>query len=231
MSALPSVRTGKTATHRVVLKTESGAVYVPHMLVIDGDYAGDPGNTNDLDVLRAGMLLGKNSTSEKYEPSIVGVTAGALAASGTTVSVSAAQAVELDRMAVVAGGYPINLTITGPPTAGGTVADETLAVSAIDTSTGALTFSACTNAYIAGSFIGLADGSQTPMFILTDGYGLKVTDENDTRIDVSPQKVVMGGVIDSSQILNWPTDTSLVAWIKEKLRDVGQGYVFDDDVP
>jgi len=136
---MPGIVSGSTIAPRRVLATEEGALYLPHSRVIDGSKARDSGNTGKLDVLRAGLLLGKITSSSKYAPSVLGIMAGAMTGAATTVSVSAAQAVEMVRRNGSAVG---TFKFTGPPTANGTVRTLSASVSAIDQTTGALTFTA-----------------------------------------------------------------------------------------
>ncbi|HUT12977.1 MAG TPA: hypothetical protein VMY42_20950 [Thermoguttaceae bacterium] len=88
-------------------------------------------------------------------------------------------------------------------------------------------------AFYAGSLIQPTDGSETPLGLLGVDSGLKVTDDDgSTNLDVECSRLIIGsgnGVVDAGQIINYPSDTSLRAWIKEKLRAAGSGYVFDDD--
>ena len=60
--------------------------------------------------------------------------------------------------------------------------------------------------------------------------GLKVTDQDSEDISVSLPELIIGGQLDASQIINWPTDTSLIAWVKAALETTGIGYTFDDDM-
>lgn len=83
--------------------------------------------------------------------------------------------------------------------------------------------------FITGSYVQPTDGSQTPRAILAESFGLKVTDENAANVDVQAAKLLIGGLIDASQVLNYPTDTALIAWGKAALRAVGGPWVFDDD--
>ena len=64
-------------------------------ILIDGTHARDPLNGTDIDVLRAGTLLGRITASGKYAPSVLGILSQAAAASATTVNVSAAVASEI----------------------------------------------------------------------------------------------------------------------------------------
>lgn len=86
--------------------------------------------------------------------------------------------------------------------------------------------------YIAGSLIQPVDGSATPLCLVNEGYGIKVTDEDAVSIDVPFPEILIGGSIRTAGIINYPYGNvqlnTLAAWIKAQLRAVGN-YVFDDD--
>lgn len=188
---------------------------------IAGASSRDPGNTGDLDVLRPGLLMGLQTSGSRYVPSIIGVTSAAQVATDTSVTIGAAQAVELVRRVGATG----TIRLVGPPTAAGTVATFTETYSAVDTTTGVVTTSALDADLISGSLVMANDGSYTPRSLIPDGYGVKVTDINGTSINV-PWVVPIAGVILASQIINWPSDTSLRAWLEAQLNAHGQ-FVFD----
>lgn len=85
------------------------------------------------------------------------------------------------------------------------------------------------NDFIIGSFVQPTDGSQTILSLINDGAGIKVTDSDDNSIDVDYAEFVIGGQIVFANIVNAPTDTSLIAYVKAALRAAGQGYAFDND--
>ncbi len=99
----PGMQALKTASQRVVFKSKFNEVYLPGGKLINGGESGDPGNTGDVRQLRAGVLMGKITTTGLFAPAIVGVTTGAYSNGGTSITVSAAQAVELDRLVGQAG--------------------------------------------------------------------------------------------------------------------------------
>lgn len=218
--------TEKTYTPRSVLAGALGAMYLPQGRIIDGSKSRDPLNTGDLDVLRNGLLMGKITSGGKYAPSVIGKTTVAYDASATantSLTVGAATAVEIVRRIGATGTFKI----TGPPTAAGTVATETLTYSAVNTTTGVITITAGNADYVAGSFVRPTDGSETILGVLDEFT--KVTDPDGTSQDTRLARLLIGGIVDASQILNWPSDASLVAWVKAQLRATGYGWVFDDD--
>lgn len=225
VNGLPGVKTTRTATPRRVLRSLDGAEFMAGGAIINGSKSRDFGNTGDLDVLRAGLLMGRLTADAKYAPVLVGVLQSSYTSGATEITVSAAQAVEIVRRVGSTG----TLKVTGPPAAAGTVATIEKAYSAINTSTGVITIADIGANMIAGAFVTANDGSETPRTILTDQWGLKVTDEDSLSVDIPFADVLIKGQIDSSQVVDWPTDTSLIAWVKAQLRAVGIGFVFDDD--
>ena len=131
----PGIGSSSTATPREVFLGEIGH-YKPGGVIIDASESRDPLNTGDLDTLRAGLLLGK-ITSGNYAPAILGVTTVAydVSAAPTSITVSAATAVELVRRKGASGTFEL----TGPPSAAGTVQTSTVTYSAVDTTTGVIT--------------------------------------------------------------------------------------------
>jgi hypothetical protein len=195
--------------------------------ILDGSKSRDPENTGDIVVVRAGRLLGKITASKKYAPATIGTLVNAEIATSTQIELSSAQATELVRRVGSTG----NIIITGPPTAGGTVANETVAYTAVDTGTGAVTCGSLSNAYIAGSFVGTDDGTRVPTIFIPDGYGVQAVDSDlTTDIDNGLPRMPIGGVVDFTQLIPAPTDTSLIQWVIDQLNATQRGrYVFDND--
>lgn len=222
----PGVTDGKTFSYRVLLKGGNG-VYLPVGIFIDGSLSRDPLHTSYLDVLRPGMILGKLSSGDLYAPAIIGVLSSAYDAQGTTtvMDLSVADAVELVRRIGTSGTF----YISGPPTASGTMAEYTaVTYSAVNTSTGVVTVTAIGADHIAGSFIQPDDGSEVMRGLINRIDGIKVTDQDDANIDPSCE-LLIGGILDSSQIIRWPSNAVLAQWIKDKLNATAAGqFVFDD---
>lgn len=208
--------------------------FIPGPVTVDGTVSADAGNTPYVWTLRAGHLLGKDTTSGKYESSIIGICGGAAigtayTSGGTTLTVSAATAVEIVRRIGSSGTF----NVIGPPSAAGTVATTLTTFSAVNTTTGAITVTSLGVNKIAGSFIAGTDGSQTPTTLVCDQYGLKIIDgQNTTRQDVYDAELFAGqGILDETKILPvWPTDTSLQSYIKNSLRTNFPGAVFRGDI-
>lgn len=216
---MPGIKTAYAATHRIVIRQDLPCDFALGK-VIDGSKSRDSSNTGDLDVLRPGTLMGKITSSGKYAPSILGVLQGAKSATDTSVTVTAAQATEIVRRVGSTG----TLRFVGPPSAAGTVATFTETYSAVDTATGIITCSGLDADLIAGSFVCANDGTYLPLTFISDGYGIKVTDVfSSTSIDVPfAQMPVLATVITANLLPVWPSDTSLQAWIFEKLNLFGK---------
>lgn len=225
-TGLPGLKTARTTTPRSVMLFET-AGFLPPGKIIDGSLSRDTLNTGDLDVLRAGVLMGKITTGGKYRPSIIGVTNGAITAgAATSITVLAAYATEVARLITVAGGN-VSLKVTGPPAANGVVV--TTAVTATAASGTTITISSVTlPALVSGSFITPADGSETPLTFIYEQTGVKVTDNDAASIDVPFAKFPVSGVVDSSVLVQWPSDTSLRAWIWARLNSVDAGKFVPD---
>ena len=84
--------------------------------------------------------------------------------------------------------------------------------------------------FVAGSFVGNNDGSQTPLSVVADGYGVRVVDvDGVTNLTVPFEGFPIAGVLASSLLVLWPTDTGLQNWIKSNLSTASAGkFVFDD---
>ena len=226
VAGLPGVRSDRTATPRIVVI--SSGVYLPAGKIIDASNARDPLNTGDLDVLRAGLVMGKITASGLYAPSILGVLASAYTGVGTTVTsmtVSAATAVEIVRRL----GAAATFKLTGPPSAAGTVATTTVTYSAVNVTTGVITVTDPNVNAIAGSYIQPTDGSESPLCLIGDGYGIKVTDIDSADVDCPFPNALIGGIIDASQIVNYPSDTSLLTWLKTTNLNAQCQFTYDDD--
>lgn len=220
---VPGIGTSREAGHRRIMLDMAAAVYLNAGLVIDGAESRDPLNTGDLDVLRAGVIMGRLAT-KKYAPSILGVTTVAYTSGGTELTVGLPTAVELVRREGATG----NFYIIGPPTAAGTVVSLQATYSAVDVATGVITVTNLAADKIAGCLIMPNDTARTPLAFITDGYGLKVTDEDSADIDIQWADVLIGGKIIADQIVNYGSNAVIQAWIKTQLNTYGQ-FIFDDD--
>ena len=337
---LPGIRSEVAATLRNVRKSNTGLAYLEGGRVIVGADSRDPLNTGYVHTLRPGMLMGKNTSSGKWAPSVIGLTGEAVDDTETALTVAEAVGDELERRIGASGTF----TLTGPPGAAGVVRSLTVTYSAIAAASGGnrvitftalgvnevqtLTFNAAATAgnyqfrvpladgtmevtsliawngtdatllsnintaldavtgvaggivatgaapdtaltftfsgtgysgnsynlievviypttpvsyttarttagvdgdFVTASIIGDTDGTQTPRALIDDGDGIKCTDDNGTSLDVPWATPLVGGHLDSSQIINWPSDASLVSWIKDSLNNrSGSAFIFDD---
>lgn len=229
---LPGVRAARESTYRRILR-QGEYTFLAGGGVIAGVDSRDPGNTGALDVLRPGTLMGLNTTTGEWAPSIIGVVASAYTSGGTSLTISAAQATELVRRLGSTG--TATATVIGAPTATGTVALTDLTWSAVNTTTGVITITDLGVDKVAGSLLVEKDGTGYPRSFIPDGWPLKVTDQDGNNIDVPWPTIPVAGVVDTSQLLFWPpsADTTLIQWIKDQLNGtnggVGSGkFVFDD---
>ena len=225
ITGLPGIGTARTASPREILAGNAQlAQYVPGLRLIDGSKSRDPLNGSDVDVLRAGMLLGKITSSGKYAPSVLGTLSNAASSSATSLTVSAATATEIVRRIGTSGTFKLS----GPPTAAGTVATQTVTFSAVNTSSGVITCSAISAASVAGSFVQPKDGSETIVTALANRWGVKVTDQSGASTDVLEDQLLLAGHVKTANVLNYPSDTSLIAWVKAALRVNCPAMTFDD---
>lgn len=341
-TGIPGLQTDRTATPiELLLSTTGKKLFPTGGRLVDGTKGGDPGNTPDVDTLRAGKVMGLITTGSKWRPSIIGNTNGAVANGDTTVTVVAAVATEIARLITAAGGN-VNLKLTGPPTAAGVVrtlqvtcsaaAGTTLTLTGapnvnevqtitptgdasagswsftivrptgVPWSTGPLAFSASiatiqtaldiasgvangivasgtgapvdipnamvltysgtgyaglpqtlatidegtsltgntgfsivrTTAGVDGRFVTAshiqpADGAEVPRGLLYEEWGQKLSDVDGARNDVPLAKLLVGGMIRTGKIADYPADASLKTWLKQQLKVYCPDLTFDDD--
>lgn len=219
----PGAGTEYTGDYRNVF-LDGKVDYFPGGGVIDGPKSRNPFGSY-IYLLQAGLLMGKVTATGQYAPSVIGVTQAAYTSGGTSLTLTAAAATELVRRVGSTG----NITVTGSPTASGTVASTTVAYSAVNTTTGVVTIADIGANRVAGSFVCDTDGSQTPVTVIPDGLGVNIEDYT-TAVDVNFPKIPIRGTIDVTQLLPWPsnTNTSLQAYVKTSLNTTGR-FVFSND--
>ena len=217
--------------------------FLPGGKIIDGIGSRDPGNT-PVTELRNGMVLGKiantgtasgNATAVNigmYAPAIIGTLTAAItnATTVTAITLTVAAATELVRRVGTAG----TLVLTGAPTATGTVASNTVAYSSVATATGVVTVTTPATAYTQGTWVGANDGSAVPVTLLAGASlgPVKVTDINGNNLQV-PDVLVPITVkpVYTTNVVDYPAaaNTTLIAYLKTKLRVAVPGMAFDDD--
>jgi len=84
--------------------------------------------------------------------------------------------------------------------------------------------------FATGALVQPTDGSQTPIALIDDGTGVRVVDQDLVNVDVPWPTVLIGGILESANIINWPTaSTPLKNYIKDSLNSRnGSKFVFDD---
>ncbi len=95
---------------------------------------------------------------------------------------------------------------------------DAAALTSVTTVTVTRTTTGVDGRFVTGSFIQPADGAETPRTILDDGYPIKCTDEDEASEDQPLGRCLIAGHIDSSQVIDWPADTALKAWLVAQLR-------------
>jgi hypothetical protein len=132
----PRIGSERRIAHRTVSR-QGFWDFIANGGVVDGTKSRDQGNTDDVALLRPGLLMGKVTTGGKWAPSAFGLTAAAYA-SGTSMTLSVAAATELNRRVGASGTFKV----TGPPSAAGVVRTTTVTYSAVNTTTGVATITA-----------------------------------------------------------------------------------------
>lgn len=194
--------------------------YFPAGGTIEGTKARDTTNTTSVLTLQAGLLMGKITTGGFWANSIIGVTSGAYTSGGTSLSTSAAAVTELVRRVGASGTFKL----IGPATAGGANVTATVTYSAASGTTITITNIGANK--IAGCFICPEDGSETIRSFVPDGYGIIIPDDSS---DVNFPMIPVAGILDSSNLIFWPSDTTLRTYIRDSLSTASGGkFVFSD---
>lgn len=203
--------------------------YLDGGVTIKGSVSRDAGNTGYVEVLRPGKIMVKEASGGLYRPFIIGKTTAAYVDNDTTLTVPAGVATECARLIAVTGGS-LSLSLIGPPTAAGTVAATDITVSAASGTT--LAISDLNLAKVTDSLIALRVAGYTPgsFCIIDDDDYIRVTDEAGSSVNAHMPRPLIGGTIDTSQLLDWPADASTVTYLKGLLNSgvAGYGFTFDD---
>jgi len=84
--------------------------------------------------------------------------------------------------------------------------------------------------FIAGSWIQPVDGSETPFCLFDDAWGYWLVHPITLqRISIQMPRIPTSGKIRTAMIVNYPSDASMVTYLKAKLRALGGMLLFDDD--
>lgn len=172
---------------------------------------------------------------------VEGVTTPAVTYSGTAATLvanlNAALTAVLGASQVVASGSAVTglpLTYSGPgyarrPAPLVTVNPSGLTgvtVAAANTTPGVAPAAGDSGEFTAGSLVGAADGSQVPLTVVPDGYGLTVQGDGTDR---DFPHIPYAGVIESQLMPEWPADPGLRAWVRAALNcPGGPKFVFGD---
>lgn len=235
---LPGYTSGNTLVSRNIFTNANPAMqkYVPSLAQINGSLSRDTGGS-PTDLLRAGLIMGKITSSGFYRPAVIGLTSANYTSGSTTISAGAAVITELTRLAAV--GSPVVLNIIGPPTAAGTVATIQTTVSNSALTSTSFTVGASLGAnVVSGSIIAPADGSQIPKTVLPNASGIDVLNTNGDNINQPLGQYLIGADLIASQIVNLTEcDASCQVWLKQNLNQAaagygyGGGFTFDNDRP
>ncbi len=222
---LPGIGTTRTATPRTVRLSDQGKILLPRGGIIDGSESRDPANTGDIDCLRAGLLMGKATSGGLWSPCIIGKTNKVYVDDETTLQCSLAVATELIRRIGTSG----EIYCIGPPSAAGTVALTSIDFTGVtlNGATSTITIPDLNLAIVTDSLITTRLGDHIPKALIDDGYPIKVTDKDGNNIDVPFPTILVGGVVDWSQVIGLPADASTLAWVKDQLQENGL-FIFDD---
>jgi hypothetical protein len=221
---MPGPQTPVRLLHKYVCRGAVG--FVEGGGTIDATRTRDLSNTIAPTLLNPGLLMGRITASGRYANSIIGVTAAATLANATSFTIPAAAAAELVRR----NGATGTLSLAGPPTASGTMAVQTVTYTAVNQTTGVVTCDAIAAATIAGSLVGGGDGSESPRTFIPDGYGVTIGVSGQPIPPISPFPwIPREGVYEVAQIVNWPSNAVLQAWIRAALDAVGRNSLLASD--
>jgi hypothetical protein len=220
LNRAPGLGPTREVSHRQV--TLADEKYLPGSFIIDGAESRDPG-ASVVTELRPGLLVGRITANNKFAPSVIGAVTADYSDTGTELTTTAAAAAELVRRVGSSGTF----NLVHAPTDGGTVVSEQVTYSAVDTATGVITVSDIGANVVDGALIQPEDGSEAIKTIMPNGYPSKTVDVNNDDRDIELPRYLTGGLVDASQIINWPSDaTSIQDYITDALNAVGQ-FTFD----
>lgn len=224
VSGLPGISAIRTATPRIIFKGGNVEEWLPGGKIINAALSADPDNTGATRVLRAGLLMGKITATGLYAPSVMGLSNAAYAAGATTLTITSQLSTELARRVGATGTFKI----VGPPGASGVVASETVTYSALGATTATIT--ALGNSYVTGSPVMATDGSEDPISFIDKDHGIYVLDEFGAEQNKPWPLVPIMATVISTNIINYPADTSTRNWLKGMMSGKGRGkFIFDDE--
>lgn len=235
-SAVPGIRTSQT-TGDINPIALANPEYIPGGIVVDATYTRDYGNTANTDVIRRGTVL-KRGSSGLYIPAILGLVTSNYTSGGTSLTVGAVAASNLEKALGTSGTG--EFYVVGAPSSPSAVADiDAIAAthSAVNTSTGVITISNLGANVLAGAVLltfqpvllggtgGVADHGEG-FAIVDDITGVKVTeDDGSTEVDAHA-KALIGGLIDYSRLLPFAPSTYINQVLAHNLK-LGSRFMFD----
>lgn len=167
---LAGFASGNTASPREVLLSSEGTIRVA--VLIDGSNAIDGGNTGQTDLLRAGWILGKISSTHRFVP-CKRTRANGAGTSATALVVDNAAAFKVGDAISIGGG-------------------ASTTISAIVYSSHQLTLAAA-RTWSDDAVVAATDGSATPRGVLLDNVDLQQSDES-TASHKSAGMLIQGAV-------------------------------------
>lgn len=225
VNGMPSVGAVNTAAIGLIYSGSDQPAYKPGGGQVVGAKSRDPGNSPDVEILRTGTIMAKNSTNGLYAVWAIGTFQAATLASATSLTLTPAEAVELVRRIGTSGVF----TVVGSATASGAIVTEVVTFSGVNTTTGVVTVTAMTSAFVAGSVVTEANYT-VPTTFVDYANGLTVPTDGTNRLWAH---IPTAAHVKASALLPWPssTNTSLRTHIRTSLSTVSGGkFVFDDMV-
>lgn len=134
---VPGIGVAKAVAFNFV-SYDGNLVYLPAGGLVKQAKGYNPFNSDNLRLITVGTLMAQHPTNFDYAPWIIGVTSGAITGGATSLTISAASAVELVRRIGSTGTF----VLTAPPAASGVTRQVTVTYSAVNTSTGVVTITA-----------------------------------------------------------------------------------------
>jgi len=115
----------------------------------------------------------------------------------------------------------------GPTTGGGWALTEVHTMFTSNTGANVVrTTTGVDGRFVTLSMIQPTDGSETPLSLIPDGYGLVVPDDS---ADIEFPMIPISGIAETGQIIDYPSDASLKTWLRQSLSTLAGGkWVFSD---
>jgi hypothetical protein len=133
----PGVQNGNTVQYREAFRDPGSVLYFPSGGVI-AQTAQDYSNSLNPLNLRAGLMMGRVTSTKQWLPSFLGNLSAALVGTSTSLTTSAVSAAEIVRRIGTTGTF----TLTGGSLAGRTARTSTITYSAVNTTSGVVTITA-----------------------------------------------------------------------------------------